>query len=256
MKAIIEKSAIDGQKTYHAELEKSMRKYIQEHQTEFLPEGIDTSVLSEPAPVVVVTETATISTKKLSSIEENKRREHERNQRGLQWALDTFEDASQVIVRSTKGALELVRDAWEQSSSTTIMWFVIVALVISNLWSFILMGSREEAGRRKEMKKMEDREKWVQGVVTSVWDEMSKQHQSSISGNLAGIGHLGMNKEASKEAFLWVPSSGGSPPGPLAWKKEVGDLQDVLDQMEERVRELKKSLKEVREAVIQLDELD
>jgi len=118
------------------------------------------------------------------------------------------------------------------------------------------MGSREEAGRRKEMKKMEDREKWVQGVVTSVWDEMSKQHQSSISGNLAGIGNLGMNKEASKEAFLWVPSSGGSPPGPLAWKKEVGDLEDVLDQMEERVRELKKSLKEVREAVIQLDEMD
>jgi len=124
IKAIIEKSAIDGQKTYHAELEKSMRKYIQEHQTEFLPEGIDTSVLSEPAPVVVVTETTTISTQKLSSIEENKRREHERNQRGLQWAWDTFEDASQVITRSTKGALELVRDAWEQSSSTTIMWFV------------------------------------------------------------------------------------------------------------------------------------
>jgi len=255
MKAIIEKSAIDGQKTYHAELEKSMRKYIQEHQTEFLPEGIDTSVLSEPAPVIVVTETATIATHKLSSIEENKRREHERNQRGLQWALDTFEDASQVIVRSTKGALELVRDAWEQSSSTTIMWFVIVALVISNLWSLVLMGSREEAGRRKEMKKMEDREKWVQGVVTSVWDEMAKQHQSSISGNLAG--NLGMSKEASKEAFSWVPSSGGSdPPGPLAWKKDVGDLQDVLDRVEERVRELKESLKEVREVVIQLDELD
>jgi len=66
-----------------------------------------------------------------------------------------------------------------------------------------------------------------------------------------------MSKEASKEAFSWVPSSGGSdPPGPLAWKKDVGDLQDVLDRVEERVRELKESLKEVREVVIQLDELD
>jgi len=117
------------------------------------------------------------------------------------------------------------------------------------------MGSREEAGRRKEMKKMEDREKWVQGVVTSVWDEMSKQHQLSISGNLAENGGLGINKESSKEGFSWVPSSVGSP-GPLVWKKEVGDLQDVLDRMEERVKDLKKSLKEVREMVTQLDELD
>ncbi|KAJ3572178.1 hypothetical protein NP233_g3267 [Leucocoprinus birnbaumii] len=163
IRSIIEKSAIDGQKTYHSELETAMRKYIQEHQSEFIPEGLDPSVLPEAVSSASTGDITLISTisneKRLSSEEESKRREQERNQRGLQWAWDTFEGASQVAIRSTKGALELIRDAWEQSSSTTIMWFVIVALIISNLWSLVLMGSREEAGRRKEMKKMEEREK-------------------------------------------------------------------------------------------------
>lgn len=222
-----------------------MRKYIQEHQSEFIPEGIDALALPEVAPVL--TTIAEISTaEKLSSEEANKRREQERNQRGLQWAWDTFEGASQVAIRSTKGALELIRDAWEQSSATTIMWFVIVALVISNLWSLILMGSREEAGRRKEMKKMEEREKWVQGVVTALWDELAKQ-QPAVGG--------GVMTELSKEGLSWVPSSVNSV-RPVAWKKEVGEMQGVLDQLEERVKVMKKSLREVQEAANQMDEVD
>lgn len=232
--AIIEKSAIDGQKTYHLELEAAMRNYIQEHQSEFIPEGVDASVLPEVAPSPNLGATST-SGEKLSSEEANKRREQERNQRGLQWAWDTFEGASQVAIRSTKGALELIRDAWEQSSSTTIMWFVIVALVISNLWSLILMGSREEVGRRKEMKKMEEREKWVQGVVTALWDELGRQQ-----------------KEVSKEGVTWSP--GTVPASPTAWKKEVGEMRSVLDQLEERVRLLKENLKEVQAGT--LDKLD
>lgn len=37
IKGIIEKSAIDGQKEYHGDLDKSMRAYIHEHQSEFIP---------------------------------------------------------------------------------------------------------------------------------------------------------------------------------------------------------------------------
>ena len=44
---IIEKSALDGQKTYHADLEKAMRQYIHEHQSEFVPEGIDVAAVEE-----------------------------------------------------------------------------------------------------------------------------------------------------------------------------------------------------------------
>ena len=48
--------------------------------------------------------------------------------------------------------VELVRDAWDQSSSTTILWFVIVILVLSNVWwTLMRMGaSRDEASQRME----------------------------------------------------------------------------------------------------------
>ena len=42
---IIEKSATDGQKVYHASLERAMRAHIKEHQSEFVPMGIDPSAI-------------------------------------------------------------------------------------------------------------------------------------------------------------------------------------------------------------------
>jgi hypothetical protein len=220
-----------------------MRVYIQEHQSEFVPEGVDASALpASPNPNVGPLTTVE---EKISLVEASKRREHERNQRGLQWALDTFEGASQVAIRSTKGALELVCEAWDQSSSTTIMWFVIVALVISNLWSLFLMGSREEAGRRKEMRKMEEREKWVQGVVTALWDELSKQQPPRD--------HIPM--PSSKDGFSWVhglvqPSPAGT------WTKEVEDIQGVLNQLEERIKLLNEGLNVIRTEGKGIDSLD
>jgi hypothetical protein len=85
--------------------------------------------------------------------DEFKQRERERNQRGLQWAWDTFDGAYQVAKQSTQGALGLVRDAWDQSSSTTILWFVIVILVLSNIWTLMRMGaSRDEVSRKFNLK--------------------------------------------------------------------------------------------------------
>ncbi|KAF8172875.1 hypothetical protein BJ912DRAFT_1065505 [Pholiota molesta] len=178
IKGIIERSAIDGQKVYHNELEKAMRAYIQEHKSEFLPEGID-AVIVEALPEVsaafpaVPGVPAVSAGEKEATEEQLKRRERERNARGLQWAYDTFDGAFQVGMRSAKGALELIRDAWDQSTSTTILWFVIVLLVLSNLWTLLRMGStRVEAERKLETRKLEEREKWVHSIVTALWDEL------------------------------------------------------------------------------------
>ncbi len=233
---------MDGQKSYHADLEAAMRNYIQEHQSEFIPEGVDVAAIPDVVPPP--TPALPNSKERLTSEEEHKRREQERNQRGLQWAWDTFEGASQVAIRSTQDALELVRDAWEQSSSTTIMWFVIVALVISNLWSLILMGSREEVGRRKEMKKMEEREKWVQGIVTALWDEVGKQQGGQRDGN--GVGAI-LNSVNSV-------AGGGMSPDPRAWKIEIREMQNVLDQLEQRIKVMKDYLIEVEAG--KLDQVD
>jgi len=207
-----------------------MRAYIREHQSEFIPEGIDPSAIapSEPEAAALDNADAIKYGQEPETEEGRKKREQERNQRGLQWAWDTFYGASQVARQSTTGALELIRDAWEQSTSTTILYFVIVILVLSNLWTLTRVGGKEAVeGRkeRKEMRKAEEREKWVQEVVTTLWDELA-----------AGKGMV-------VPPVAHVP--GGAPPAPAHWREEVVSLQKSLDGVEQRVRLIRDSLNAV-----------
>ncbi|THH01210.1 hypothetical protein EW026_g1446 [Hermanssonia centrifuga] len=224
IKGIIEKSCIDGQKTYHAELEKGMRDYIHNHQSEFIPEGVDPAVVEE-AEAQVAAESPGTPALDVNEEQARKVREKERNQRGLQWAYDTFEGAMKVAKQSTEGALELIKDAWDQSSSSTIQYFVIVLLVISNIWTLTTMGRQEEVGRRKEIRRTEDREKWVQGVVTALWDELTNTKAEVID--------------------LPVPSLAVLRASTNDVKAEVAELNNVLDKVEERVRIIRGSLQDL-----------
>ena len=243
-----------------------MRLYIQEHQSEFLPEGIEpivldvTEGLSETIGVNGVHQPDTRVPE-----DEFKQRERERNQRGLQWAWDTFDGASQVAKQSTQGALELVRDAWDQSSSTTILWFVIVILLLSNVWTLMRMGaSRDEVSRKLELRKVEDREKWVQSIVTALWEELATgkkdghvlaetvfQHREIPSPSTGVyptpvISHDDATTVAP-EATMSVAIPLETPVGPpvfesKGWKEELEQLQGTLDTVEERVKALRESL--------------
>ncbi|KAF8633533.1 hypothetical protein AX15_001338 [Amanita polypyramis BW_CC] len=243
IKGIIEKSAIDGQKVYHADLERSMRAYIQEHQSEFVPVGIDPSAIELAESATVMPSDAEKAEEPLSEEAERRKREHERNQRGLQWAWDTFDGACQVARRSTKGALELIRDAWDQSSTTTILWFVIVILVLSNIWTLVHMGSRKESGRRKEIRRAEERDQWVHGVVTALRDELVGKTQQQQQQH--ALPHAGGDGDGGSSFTV-----GSSP-----WYDEIANLRNVLENVEERARLLKKSLEEM-ENENTLDTLD
>ncbi|KAG6895191.1 hypothetical protein C0992_002686 [Termitomyces sp. T32_za158] len=233
IKGIIERSAIDGQKVYHGDLEKAMRAYIKEHQTEFVPEGVDLATLSQAAVAAKAEEPAAgvaeATPKELTEEEERKQREKERNQRGLQWAWDTFDGAYQVGCRSTRGAIELVQDAWEQSTATTILYFVIVLLVFSNIYTLVRSGRRDEAVVRKTLRKEAEREMLVQGVVSALWDE------------------LGVTKGGSA---LSPPP--GLPPVAVTAREEVAQLLKTLDAAEERTRTLRSQLNSMQ----QLEKMD
>ncbi|KAJ7047983.1 GRAM-domain-containing protein [Mycena amicta] len=149
IKGIIERSAIDGQRVYHVDLEKAMRAYIQEHQAEFMPAGVD------PAQIVAPPVEAAPAIPTANEIDTQKR-EAERHQRGLQWAYDTFDGAYSVAKQSTKGALELIHDAWEHSTSSSI--FVCAACA---------------AGDEQHLDLHARGEQWVAGVVTALWDELA-----------------------------------------------------------------------------------
>jgi hypothetical protein len=228
---IIERSAIDGQKLYHGELDNAMRMYIQEHQSEFIPEGVDVAAVAPGEPDTA--ESVSKIAKPLSGPD----REHERNQRGLQWAWDTFDGAYQVAKHSTSEALELVRDAWDQSTSTTILYFVIVILVISNLWTFMMIGSREKAGKLKGMKKMAEKEKWVQGIVKGLWDEMAAGKGPAPPGIMPVHAYIDV-AEHSPPSLPALPSSG-------SLREEITELRKTLDLVEERVNKIRERLSDL-----------
>lgn len=231
IKGIIEKSCIDGQKSYQNELEKGMREYIHQHQSEFVPEGTTATIEEVEAAVCAdVPKTPTQEKHLLSAEDDAKARERERNRRSLQWAYDTFEGAFKVAKQSTEGAIDLIVDAWDQSSSTTILYFIIVFLVLSNIWTLTMMGSREEAGRRKEAKKVEEKEKWVQGVVTAIWDELNGAVRPMPPPSSA---------PALGESIVRAGAVG------LDWKEEVREMSKLLDAVDERVQRIRQSLKDL-----------
>ena len=230
MSGIIEKSCLDGQKTYHVDLEKAMRDYIHEHRGEFVPEGVDVAAVEEAAAIVTEVLVPSTPTRASSEEEARKEREHERNQRSLQWAYDTFEGAFKVAKQSTEGAVELITDAWDQSSSTTILYFVIAFLIISNVWTLTLMGNREEVGRRKEMRKMEEREKWVQGIVTGLWEEMLTTRGAAGAGGAGGA------------VPPLAPRSFG-----VDVREEVGAIVAQLDLIEQRISDIRQGLQPLEE---------
>ncbi|KAJ6583194.1 hypothetical protein B0H10DRAFT_1834207 [Mycena sp. CBHHK59/15] len=233
IKGIIERSAIDGQKVYHSDLDKAMRVYIQEHKSEFMPEGVDPGEIALPEPVAAAVANGSAAGVTIEPISD-KKREQERNQRGLQWAWDTFDGASQVARQSTKGALELIRDAWENSTSTTILYFLIVVLLFSNVWTYMRMGSAVDNGRRKEkeLAKVEDKEQWVAGVVTALWDELA-------AGKLA-VAPAPAGGPAVEP--ISAPPTSDAPPSTENLKLEISTLQTTLDTVEERVRLIKERL--------------
>ncbi|EIW87259.1 hypothetical protein CONPUDRAFT_116443 [Coniophora puteana RWD-64-598 SS2] len=239
IKGVIERSAIDGQKVYHADLDKAMRMYIQEHASEFIPSGVDPTAVVPVEPATPAAEhppagspLADGAGKAVDAVSAAQAREHERNARGLQWAYETFEGAYGVATRSTAGALELLRDAWDQSSSTTILYFVIVVLVLSNVWTLALVGRREEVGRRKEARKMEERERWVQGIVTGVWEEMANGRVVRVGAGIPGLG--------GDEAGALPDHLGGGPIGGV--HEELGSIERTLDAIEDRVKMIRGSL--------------
>lgn len=216
IKGIIESSAIAGQKTYHADMDKAMRVYIQAHQGEFVPAGVEALAVAPVEPQTSSVELA--ATAFAGAVPDGKAREKERNQRSLQWAYDTLEGAYNVAKQSTMGALELISDAWDQSTSTTILIFVIVVLVFSNLWTLTKLGRREDVGRRKEMQKTVEKEKWVQGIVTALWDELA-----------AGKGIAAL-------PAMTAPVAGDN------WREEFANINKTLDAVEDRIRRIRETL--------------
>jgi len=214
IKALIEKSAIEGQKQYHNQLEVHLKKYINGHITEFVPEGVlqDAQVVEET--IAQASEDEKISDTHLPTMD----------RKGLQWAWDTFDGAYNVGKRSAKGAIELLKDAWDTSSGTSLLYALVAVLVLSNLYTLLQVGKREEVGRKKaETRRSVERQEWIGDTVKVLLSELRNE-----------------------------PTSPGNPPRPTttAWPTDlpegvltdISELHRALDDIEKRILHLREHL--------------
>jgi hypothetical protein len=145
------------------------------------------------------------------------------DQRGLQWAWDTFDGAYNVGKRSAKGAIELLRDAWDTSSGTTVLYALVVVLVLSNLFTFLQVGRREEIGRRKaETRRSIERQAWIGDTVKVLLQEIRSESASTTC--------------THQPNGVWPT---GLPDGAL---KEITELHQALDDIEKRIVNLRGQL--------------
>ncbi|KAJ4470951.1 hypothetical protein J3R30DRAFT_3803639 [Lentinula aciculospora] len=261
IKGLIERGAIDGQKTYHNDLDKAMRVYIQEHQTEFVPEGVKLDVVVAP-PTTTASPNGTATTADTNvNITSATSADGTPSSRGLQWAWETIEGTWGVAKQSTKGALELLGDMLPPKStlsSTSVLYLIIFALVVSNIWTWMRVpkagtilyhpvaakptekmtkAERQmliEGEEREIMLKVEreDRERWIHGVVTALWDEMA-------------AGKVPTQQSQQPQQPQQPMRKTMNPIPPQTFDEALSDvsaLYKTLDQVEEKVKVIRESL--------------
>jgi VAD1 Analog of StAR-related lipid transfer domain len=242
--AMIERGAMEGQRSYHADLELEMRKYILEHKTEFFPEGEPEGVLDAPvelpAPVTSAGEALLLSAEDLL-----KARQRETEQKGLQWALDTFTGAWNVGSQSARGAIEILVELFETSSRPTLLGLVVIALIISNAWTLMnLKGVKREAmARRKKLGLNEDG--GLSGVHPVYGDGRAPDAGAdALRVLLEGV----MARTASQVVQLpqsAPPAIVDSPRQPTS-EEEFRSIQKALAGLEARVASLKRQLGDLK----------
>ncbi|EJU02518.1 hypothetical protein DACRYDRAFT_94346 [Dacryopinax primogenitus] len=243
IRSIIDKSAIDGQRVYHRDLEQAMRKYINEHRGEFVPEGqiVPTEPASpvEPAqpPLEVLSAPIGVSAKEPSTS-----RAKLDGMRGLQWLLDTVTGASNVARQSFWGAIDLIGDIIEDWNWTSVLALVVFFLIVSNVWTLM---SLRQASRREELTKLRQAEygrvagSYGGGSVVLPGDE-EKVVAASVATEAVKV-FLEEMVGASRQGQIVLPSAGES----LSTREEMDMILRALDDIEKRVERMKTSVREL-----------
>lgn len=164
LRSIIESSALSGQRTYHVDLERAMRGYINNHPTEFVPEGQDvseipTAEIAAEGPTSAVSPTGE---KPLEFTSNERRKAAEAS--FLQWALDTFTSAMKLTSQSFWGLIDILGDLWEIAPDMPDMpdsptwlsgrtWGIVVLFLLAmNIWTWSSLSqsrAREDLTRRR-----------------------------------------------------------------------------------------------------------
>ncbi|GAA5976150.1 hypothetical protein JCM10908_005399 [Rhodotorula pacifica] len=249
IKGIIEKSAIDGQKQYHSDLEKAMRVYISTHRNEFVEEGDDPDAAAAAG-----------------NAQEQGDESSAESETGEPAATTVNSSATSSGQAGPLGPLraivEPVFQALAQQSATSLALGAVVAfLLLSNLWT--LRGVRNDSNSLHPAERA--RRHVLAGggfsatgdvdgpagspdhVANAVRDVLNNYFAAAAQGSLLAAtpdaGTSAPVATASGSTFITPndePGRGGD--------TEIDELAELLDRVEERARRLRAELAERRKA--------
>jgi hypothetical protein len=223
---MIEKGAMEGQRSWHVDLEVAMRAYINKHKSEFFPAGGEVPELeAHPQPLEMDVSSANASAN-MTAEDIRKAKQRETEAKGLQWALDTFNGAWNVGVHSARGAIEVLGEMIEQSSSTSILVFVVIVLVLSNLWTMSNLKSvqKKAAEQRYQMRMNEGIWAYPRPPAAPLADSEA----------LRVLLERLISHTASDNVAQVAPRSDAQ----LSPAEELRSIQDSLNALQDRVAEL------------------
>ncbi|SCZ98985.1 BZ3500_MvSof-1268-A1-R1_Chr3-1g05748 [Microbotryum saponariae] len=247
LKGIIERSCIEGQKTYHVDLEDAMRAYIQLHRSEFLEEGQEpiSSLVTEnennDAQRTDPEESDKDDDPNEKSASAHRRRSMAASTSGI-WGIitDAFSDLTGGRARSSGGGL---------SPTSLILALVILILVLSNLWTLssrprstspsLSPGSRRSSARSSPSTGHDQTPDQIADAIRDVLrDYLASLPSREYVPNDATTLPVS-EEESSKEDGIEAPSKTDKACAP----RETADIGQILDGLQVRLDEMKMKLK-------------
>ncbi|GAA5975614.1 hypothetical protein JCM5350_002669 [Sporobolomyces pararoseus] len=219
IKGIIEKSCIDGQKTYHKDLEMAMRAYITTHRNEFIEEGQADEAEEEDENGQVSGSPA------LGNSTSSRDGDHSDLSAGSTSKDSGSRTWATPILESLEPILDIVS---EQSPKTLLVGLVLFVLVISNLWTL-------SSGRGKEVSlHPSERGRSRSSAPGSISDTRTPDEVASAVRDVLQDYFKQQLKQEPTE-----PSDSSKIEPEEGWKGEVQEIDRILDQLEERIRGLR-----------------
>jgi hypothetical protein len=142
---IIDKSAIEGQKQYHNDLDKGMRAHMKSHPTEFFPEGTAAD-LDE-----VEAENQKLSDAEKYAAQTRKNRQNQ-DYSALQGALDSVLSGIRAIFGGVWTAIRSISDLLnlgDEGSKVVILGLLVLVLVASNVYTYVAWRPSSESTLRR-----------------------------------------------------------------------------------------------------------
>lgn len=253
---IIEKSCIEGQKTYHTDLEKAMRAYISTHRNEFTEDGQD------PDAALAAEEVEAAEAEEASIAEET--------------AAGSASTSAIASLASSSGALgpvwsvvePLFQSLAQQSATSLILGAVVVVLLISNLWTLRGRDATHdlhpaERARRRVLAGQSVADPALgdgavgpsHEVANAVRDVLDNYFAAAAAGSTAQKGPVPMRESAagSSPGATALPVNKADRPrgeaAPDGGDAEIDELALLLDRVEERASRLREELAARRTAL-------